>query len=123
MTIIVLFNKIIANKKVGDILFNEYDKSYPIELVADFLGVNSRTLYYYEKFSLVRPLRRGRKRYYSKADIRWLEYIRELMYDEGMNLRSIIILIRRRDNIILGKCPEDVVECFKNYLMHITKEE
>jgi len=104
------------------ILFDEYDKSYPIELAADFLGVNSRTLYYYERFSLVCPLRRGRKRYYSKADIRWLEYVRELMYDEGMNLRSIIILIRRRDNIILGKCPEDVVDCFKNYLMQISKE-
>lgn len=103
-------------------MFDEYDKSYPIELAADFLGVNSRTLYYYERFSLVCPLRRGRKRYYSKADIRWLEYVRELMYAEGMNLRSIIILIRRRDNIILGKCPEDVVDCFKNYLMQISKE-
>lgn len=103
-------------------MFDEYDKSYPIELVADFLRVNSRTLYYYERFSLVCPLRRGRKRYYSKADIRWLEYVRELMYEEGMNLRSIIILIRRRDNIILGKCPEDVVDCFKNYLMQISKE-
>lgn len=104
------------------VLFDEYDKSYPIELVADFLGVNSRTLYYYEKFRLVRPLRRGRKRYYSKADIRWLKYIRELMYDEGMNLKSIIILIRRRDNVILGKCPEEVVDCFKNYLMHINRD-
>lgn len=104
-------------------MFDEYDKSYPIELVADFLRVNSRTLYYYERFSLVCPLRRGRKRYYSKADIRWLEYVRELMYDQGMNLRSIIILIRRRDIIILGKCPEDVVDCFKNYLMQISKQE
>ena len=103
-------------------MFDEYDKSYPIELVADFLGVNSRTLYYYERFSLVCPLRRGRKRYYSKADIRWLEYVRELMYDDGMNLRSIIILIRRRDNIILEECPGDVVDCFKNYLMQISKE-
>ncbi len=104
-------------------MFDEYDKSYPIELVADFLGVNSRTLYYYERFSLVCPIRRGRKRYYSKVDIRWLEYVRELMYDQGMNLRSIIILIRRRDNIILEKCPEDVVDCFKNYLMQINKQE
>jgi MerR family transcriptional regulator, heat shock protein HspR len=98
-------------------LFNNYDKSYPIELVAEFLGVNSRTLYYYEKFQLVCPLRRGKKRYYSRMDINWLEYVRELMYDQGMNLRSIIILIRRRDNVILEKCPDDVVNSFKNYLM------
>jgi MerR family transcriptional regulator, heat shock protein HspR len=97
-------------------LFNEADKSYPIELVAEFLGINSRTLYYYEKFSLVCPLRRGRKRYYSKEDINWLEYVRELMYEHGMNLRSIIILIKRRDIVILDRCPEDVVFCFKNYL-------
>jgi len=45
------------------------------------------------------------------------------MYDEGMNLKSIIILIRRRDNVILGKCPEEVVDCFKNYLMHINRDE
>lgn len=100
-------------------MFKNEDKSYPIELVADFLGVNSRTLYYYEKFSLVVPFRRGRKRYYSKQDIRWLEYIRELMYDQGMNLRSIIVLIRRRDDVILGKCPGEVVNCFKNYLMKL----
>lgn len=100
-------------------MFNNTDKSYPIELVADFLGVNSRTLYYYERFSLVCPLRRGRKRYYSKQDISWLEYVRELMYDQGMNLRSIIILIKRRDNVILTRCPEDVVNSFKNYLMRM----
>jgi MerR family transcriptional regulator, heat shock protein HspR len=103
-------------------LFNNYDKSYPIELVAEFLGINSRTLYYYEKFQLVCPLRRGKKRYYSRMDINWLEYVRELMYDQGMNLRSIIILIRRRDNVILEKCPDDVVNSFKNYLMRQQEE-
>lgn len=101
-------------------MFSEEDKSYPIELVADFLGVNSRTLYYYEKFALVCPFRRGRKRYYSKADIKWLEYVREMMYDQGMNLRSIIVLIRRRDQVIMDKCPDDVVNCFKNYLVRKT---
>jgi MerR family transcriptional regulator, heat shock protein HspR len=100
-------------------LFNNGDKSYPIELVAEFLGVNSRTLYYYEKFKLVCPVRRGKKRYYSKLDINWLEYIRELMYDQGMNLRSIIVLIKRRDYVILEKCPDDVVNSFKNYLMRL----
>jgi len=103
-------------------LFDESDKSYPIELVADFLGVNSRTLYYYERFCLVRPSRRGRKRYYSRADIEWLEYVRELMYEHGMNLRSIIVLIKRRDNVILNKCPEDVVDSFKNYLMRLSED-
>lgn len=38
------------------------------------------------------------------------------MYEHGMNLRSIIILIKRRDIVILDRCPEDVVFCFKNYL-------
>ncbi|OQA20821.1 MAG: putative heat shock protein HspR [Actinobacteria bacterium ADurb.Bin346] len=98
-------------------MFNESDKSYPIELVAEFLGVNSRTLYYYERFNLVVPMRRGRKRYYSREDISWLEYVRELMYDQGMNLRSIIVLIKRRDGVILTRCPQDVVNSFKNYLM------
>ena len=100
-------------------MFNNKDKSYPIELVAEFLGVNSRTLYYYEKFKLVCPIRRGKKRYYSKLDINWLEYIRELMYDQGMNLRSIIVLIKRRDYVVLEKCPDDVVNSFKNYLMRL----
>lgn len=105
------------------VVFKEEDKSYPIELVAEFLGINSRTLYYYEKFRLVCPLRRGRKRYYSKADIKWLEFIRELMYEEGLNLRSIIVLIRRRDEVILNKCPDDVLDCFKNYLVRMKREE
>ncbi len=100
-------------------MFDNSDKSYPIELVAEFLGVNSRTLYYYERFKLVCPNRRGRKRYYSRMDINWLEYVRELMYEQGMNLRSIIVLIKRRDNVILTKCPDDVVDSFKNYLMRL----
>ena len=103
-------------------MFNNGDKSYPIELVADFLGVNSRTLYYYERFKLVCPTRRGRKRYYSRLDINWLEYVRELMYEQGMNLRSIIVLIKRRDNVILTKCPDDVVDSFKNYLMRLRED-
>lgn len=103
-------------------MFEENDKSYPIELVAEFLGINSRTLYYYERFSLVQPQRRGRKRYYSRSDIEWLEYVRELMYEQGMNLRSIIVLIRRRDDVILNKCPEDVVDNFKNYLMRLEED-
>ncbi len=45
------------------------------------------------------------------------------MYEQGMNLRSIIVLIKRRDNVILSKCPEDVVNCFKNYLVRIKKSE
>jgi len=45
------------------------------------------------------------------------------MYEQGMNLRSIIVLIKRRDNVILSKCPEDVVNCFKNYLVRIKKNE
>jgi hypothetical protein len=44
------------------------------------------------------------------------------MYDQGMNLRSIIILIKRRDNVILEKCPDDVVNSFKNYLMRQQEE-
>ena len=103
-------------------MFHNSDKSYPIELVAEFLGVNSRTLYYYERFQLVCPSRRGRKRYYSKVDINWLEYVRELMYEQGMNLRSIIVLIKRRDNVILTKCPDDVVDSFKNYLMRLRED-
>ena len=103
-------------------MFNNSDKSYPIELVAEFLGINSRTLYYYERFKLVCPIRRGRKRYYSRLDINWLEYVRELMYEQGMNLRSIIVLIKRRDNVILTKCPDDVVDSFKNYLMRLRED-
>ncbi len=45
------------------------------------------------------------------------------MYEQGMNLRSIIVLIKRRDRVIMDKCPEDVVNCFKNYLMRLKKEE
>jgi len=44
------------------------------------------------------------------------------MYEHGMNLRSIIVLIRRRDGVILNKCPEDVVDNFKNYLMRLDED-
>ena len=46
---------------------------YPIGIVAEMLGVHPRTLRTYEQEGLIRPSRRGGKRFYSEIDLRWVK--------------------------------------------------
>ncbi len=62
---------------------------YPIGIVAELLDIHPRTLRIYEQEGLIRPARRGGKRFYSNNDLQWLKCLRKLLADEGLNIAGI----------------------------------
>ncbi len=62
---------------------------YPIGIVAELLNIHPRTLRIYEQEGLIKPARRGGKRYYSNNDLQWLKCLRKLLGDEGLNIAGI----------------------------------
>lgn len=69
---------------------NENQKAlYPIGIVAELLKVHPRTLRIYEQEGLIKPGRRGGKRFYSNNDLQWLKCLRKLLTEEGLNIAGI----------------------------------
>ncbi|RLE11839.1 MerR family transcriptional regulator [Candidatus Aerophobetes bacterium] len=62
---------------------------YPISIAAELLEVHPRTLRLYEKYGLIHPRRRGKKRFFSNNDLQWIRCIREMIHEEGLNISGI----------------------------------
>lgn len=62
---------------------------YPIGIVAELLNIHPRTLRIYEQEGLIKPGRRGGKRFYSNNDLQWLKCLRKLLSEEGLNIAGI----------------------------------
>jgi len=62
---------------------------YPISIAAELLKVHPRTLRLYEKHGLISPKRRGKKRFFSNNDLRWINCIREMIHEQGLNITGI----------------------------------
>ena len=62
---------------------------FTIGMAAKILEVHQRTLRNYEEHGLVRPLRRGKWRYYSMRDIQWIECLREMIHEHGISMNAV----------------------------------
>jgi MerR family transcriptional regulator/heat shock protein HspR len=62
---------------------------YPIGIVADLIGTTEQTLRLYEKHALIKPARRNKNRYYSENDIKWLQYLRDLIHNQKISIEGI----------------------------------
>lgn len=62
---------------------------YPIGIASELLKVHPRTLRLYEKKGLIKPRRRGQIRFYSENDLKWIECIRDLIHQKGLNIEGI----------------------------------
>lgn len=65
---------------------------YPIGVVAKLLGISARTLREYEKEGLIRPARKGGKRWFSKNDIEFIRNIRFYLEEVGMTIPALKVL-------------------------------
>ncbi len=67
-----------------------------ISEVADWLGVNTHVLRFWEsKFTQVKPIKRaGGRRYYRPADMELLGGIQKLLHDEGMTIKGVQKILR-----------------------------
>jgi hypothetical protein len=81
---------------------------YPIGIVAELLCIHPRTLRIYEQEGLIRPSRRGGKRFYSNNDLQWLKCLRKLLGEEGLNLAGIKKLLTIAPCWEIRGCGEDI---------------
>ena len=66
---------------------------YTISSAANALNLHPRTLRNYEKAGLVKPVRRGSWRYYSKVDIAWIKCLHNMIHEKGINITSLSKLL------------------------------
>jgi MerR family transcriptional regulator/heat shock protein HspR len=80
-----------------DTKLDEKERIYPIGITAELLGVHPRTLRIYEDAGLLKPMRRRGRRYYTEADLSWLECIRHLIHDEKISVEGLRRLVQLQD--------------------------
>ena len=83
---------------------------YSIGVASRILGVHPRTLRIYEDEGLIKPARRGNRRYFSQNDITWIGCIRTMIHDEGISIPGIKKLLRYAPCWEITTCPKEVCE-------------
>jgi MerR family transcriptional regulator/heat shock protein HspR len=77
-------------------MFDRARPVYTIGTAAELLGVHPRTLRLYEEGGLIRPARKNNRRFYSASDLQWLNCVRYLIHEKGLNqegMRRLLALI------------------------------
>ena len=86
---------------------DDYTAVYPIGIVAELLNIHPRTLRIYEREGLIKPSRRSGKRFFSNNDLRWLQCLRKLIHEEGLNIAGIKKLLTFASCWEIRQCPEE----------------
>ncbi len=73
---------------------------HAISVVAARSGVGRATLLRYEEWGLLEPVRSGRRRLYSEADIEQILLVRRLVDDLGINLAGAAAVLHLRQQVI-----------------------
>ncbi len=81
---------------------------YPIGVVSEITGVHPRTIRVYEQKGLIKPSRRGGKRFYSNSDLQWLRCLRKLLTEDGFNISSIKKMLSMVPCWQIRNCEEEV---------------
>ncbi len=89
---------------------------YPISVAARLLDVHPRTLRIYEDEGLIKPHRKGQKRYFSNDDIEWVQCLRFLIHDEGISIPGIKKLLDLTPCWEIKGCPQEKRESCSAYV-------
>ncbi|MBT8345211.1 MAG: MerR family transcriptional regulator [Desulfofustis sp.] len=98
------------NKKVEVQPITPETPVYSIGVAAQILGVHPRTLRIYEDEGLIKPARKGNRRFFSANDITWIGCIRKMIHDEGISIPGIKKLLRYAPCWEITDCPKEVCE-------------
>ena len=93
-----------------------YDAIYPISVASKLLSVHPRTLRIYEQESLIKPFRKGNKRYYSNDDIEWIRCLRTLIHEKGISIPGIKMLLELTPCWEIKNCPPETREKCSAYI-------
>ena len=78
-----------ARSRKEDIMISQDEPIFTIGMAAKIVGVHQRTLRNYEESGLVSPARKGKWRYYSMRDIKWIECLREMIHEHGLSINAV----------------------------------
>lgn len=78
---------------------------FPIGTAATMLEVHPRTLRIYEDEGLIKPWRKGGRRYYSLNDIQWIKCLRHMIHDQGISIAGIKKLMQYTSCWNIVDCP------------------
>lgn len=81
---------------------------YPMGVAAQILNVHPRTLRIYEAEGLIKPLRQGGKRMFSKNDLLQIECLRKLIHEENISIPGLKRLLDFTPCWKIRECPKDV---------------
>ncbi len=79
---------------------------YSIGIAAELIGIHPKTLRVYEQEGLIKPARRGGKRFYSNNDLQWLKCLRKLLSEEGLNIAGVKKLLTLAPCWSIRNCSE-----------------
>jgi len=102
----------------GCFMLKKRESIYPISVAAKLLDIHPRTIRIYEEEGLIRPSRRGNKRYFSDDDINWIRCIRDLIHDQGISIPGIKRLLQLVPCWQIKNCPEEVRASCSAYVDH-----
>lgn len=90
---------------------------YVISVAAEMLGTQPYTLRYYERVGIIKPARsQGNLRMYSEEDLAMLRKVMTLMYELGVNLAGVEIILRMSEQIVeLQKTTTELQDELNNY--------
>lgn len=85
---------------------------YTIGITAKMLKICTATLRIWEKKKLIKPVRIGKNRFYSKCDLERLEHIKELLQKRRINIEGVKSLLDTVRCWDIKKCmPKDKESC------------
>ncbi len=100
---------------------NASQPRYVISVAAEMLGTQAYTLRYYERVGIIKPARtHGNLRMYSEADLAMLRRVMTLMYELGVNLAGVEVILRMSQQIIE---LQNAAEALQNELNTYKQEE
>ena len=86
-------------------MVDEQKAIFTIGVAAQMLGVHPRTLRIYEEEGLIVPLRKGKWRYYTMNDIKWIECLREMIHEHGVSIAAVKKLLQYTPCRNITDCP------------------
>lgn len=75
-------------------MVDEQKAVFTIGVAAQMLGVHPRTLRIYEEEGLITPIRKGKWRYFTLNDIKWIECLREMIHEHGVSIAAVKKLLQ-----------------------------
>ncbi len=86
-------------------MVDEKKAIFTIGVAAQMLDIHPRTLRIYEDEGLIKPVRKGKWRYYTLDDIKWIECLREMIHEHGISIPAVKKLLKYTPCWNITDCP------------------